>query len=268
MVIYGLDFSGAIDAGRKTWLTRATIRDSVTHVEAVARAGAFTGAGLALQECLRGLREFVARQTDAAFGCDFPFGLPRSLVSTAATWEEFILGFPLECAGPEDFRQRCNRRSNGRELKRHSDLAQRTPWSPYNLRLYRQSYYGLADLLAPLVRSRAARVLPMQQMESGKPCLLEVCPSSRLKRLKLGRPYKRPGEGGTAARAEILDQLLATGALVLGSAELRATIITDADGDALDSVIAAWVTADAIHDPDVLFPELHETEMLEGHVYA
>lgn len=53
-----------------------------------------------------------------------------------------------------------------------------------------------------------------------------------------------------------------------GSAALRSAIIGDPDGDALDSVVATWVTAGAIGDPVALFPNLNEAEMLEGYVYV
>jgi hypothetical protein len=268
MDIFGIDFSGAVSAGRKIWMAKGADRGGVLNIEGVGRAGTYTGANDALHECLVGLREFIRRQTDAAFGCDFPFGLPWSLTTSHTTWEEFILAFPQEYDGASDFRERFFQQANAHELRRHTDEAQRTPWSPYNLRLYRQSYYGLSELLAPLVQQGAVSVLPMQRTQEGKPWLLEVCPASRLRRLKVNRPYKRTGEAGRAARSAILAQLLGTGVLVMASDALCRAVIDDPEGDALDSVIAAWATADAVREPPLSFSDLDEIEALEGYVYV
>jgi hypothetical protein len=266
--IYGVDFSGAAKAGRKTWIAKGAVRNGVLQIDSVARSGAFTGAGDAREECLHGLMAFIGGQADAAFGLDFPFGLPQAVALGHATWEDFILSFPQQYASPHNFRERCYSMVGGRELKRHTDRIQQTPWSPYNLRLYRQSYYGLSAVLAPLVRQGQARVLPMQRPVAGMAWLLEVCPASRLKHLKLQSSYKRAGEAGRAARVAILARLLDTGELWPLPPALRETVLDDQDGDALDSVIAAWVTSGAVIDPAVLLPQLDAVDALEGYVYA
>jgi hypothetical protein len=265
--IYGIDFSGALNAGNKIWIAEGTIQDNALVIERCDRAGTFTGASRARDDCLNGLREYVGRQQDAAFGFDFPFGLPQEVIIHNSTWEDFILSFPQNYASPQDFRARCFALANNRELKRHTEREQQTPWSPYNLRLFKQSYYGMGQVLEPLVRRKAVCVLPMQQPVVGKPWLLEVCPASTLKKMGLNRPYKRKNEVGATARAGILRRLEAAGQLGL-SAELRSIAVGNHAGDALDSIIAAVTAFQATRKPLSLPGELPNICTLEGYVYA
>lgn len=266
--IYGIDFSGALDAGRKIWIAAGIVRNGVLVIGKCDRSGAFTGAGRARDDCLEGLIHFIEQQRDAAIGLDFPFGLPREVMASSDSWEDFILSFNRNYTSPQDFRVRCFRLANSRELKRHTEHEQQTPWSPYNLRLYKQSYYGMGQLLAPLIRRNAICVLPMQEPEVGKPWLLEVCPASTLKKVGLNRPYKRKGEAGETARGEILDGLEAAGQLSAISAELRSIAVGNRAGDALDSIIAAFATFHAVRNPPVHPSELASTYAHEGYVYV
>ena len=146
--------------------------------------------------------------------------------------------FPIRYRSPERLRAACRSAADGRELKRVTDADARTPFSAYNLRLYRQTYHGIRDLLLPLVQGAHARVLPMQSPWREKPSLMEVCPASTLKRLGLYQPYKGRSIAHRRARGRILKALERAG-LLLARAELRGPILSCAGGDALDSVIAA-----------------------------
>jgi hypothetical protein len=266
--IYGIDFSGALDAGRKIWIAAGTVKDGVLAIGKCDRAGAFTGARWDRDACLEGLRHFIERQRGAAIGLDFPFGLPTEVLPSGDSWEDFILSFDRNYASPQDFRTRCFTLANSRELKRHTEREHKTPWSPYNLRLYRQSYYGMGQLLAPLVRRGAVCVLPMQRPVGGKPWLLEVCPASTLKKMRLYKPYKVKGDEGKTARGTILDELEDTGLVSVTSPELREKAIGDRTGDALDSIIAAFATFRVLLNPPVHSAELISTYAREGYVYA
>jgi hypothetical protein len=121
-------------------------------------------------------------------GLDFPFSLPRRLVE-ANNWEEFVLSFSSRYPDAEKFRQSCWGTAGNCEEKRDTDRKSKTPFSPYNRRLYRQTYYGIRDVLVPLVRDKVVSVLPMQGVASDKPRLLEVCPAYTLERMGQRRPY-------------------------------------------------------------------------------
>ncbi len=56
--------------------------------------------------------------------------------------------------------------------------------------LFRQTYYGVLDLLKPLVRTKKASILPMQEAMPGLPRLIEICPASTLKAHNCYSSYK------------------------------------------------------------------------------
>jgi hypothetical protein len=265
--IHGVDFSGARDAGRKIWIASGVIERGVLRLEECRPAEELAGSGRDRDTCLAALQNFIAGERACAFGLDFPFGLPLALVKEAS-WEEFVLAFPERYATPEEFRDACQRAAGGVELRRVTDLLSRTPFSPYNLRVYRQTYYGIRDLLAPLIRKRLARVPPMQCPVPGQPWILEICPASLLKRQKLYLPYKGGSEGHRAARARILREIQTATPVSLASRSFRSMILEDRDGDALDSVIAACGTFRALRHPPGLAPELNGAYAVEGYVYA
>jgi hypothetical protein len=200
-------------------------------------------------------------------GLDFPFGLPKAVLPQP-TWRQFIVSFPDLYASPEAFRQTCYRSAAGRELKRVTDVECKTPFSPYNLRLYRQSYFGMRDVLNPLVRSRQAHVVPMQPARLGKPWLLEICPASTLKQANLYLPYKGKSPRHHAARIGILKWLGSGGRLSLSRTVMRSIVLSDPEGDALDSILAAFATFRAVSDPHRLVDGGRHDYMLEGCVFV
>ena len=133
-------------------------------------------------------------------------------------------------------------RRKGRELKRNPDIESRTPFSPYNLRLFRQTYFGIRDVLATLIKADTACILPMQQPLDGKAWVLEICPASTLKRENLRMPYKGRAVGRRAARLKILQAIEERLRLRVATSVIRSKIVSDIGGDALDAVIAALAT--------------------------
>lgn len=263
--IIGVDFSGAARAGRKIWLTTGETRAQKLLVTGCFRSTALNEGDSSRAAALAALRSLVAASPGAAIGCDFPFGLPQALVD-AETWEAFVRGFGDRYLTPEAFRSSCRRRDGGHELKRATDVDARVPFASYNLRLYRQTYYGIRDLLAPLVAERSAAVVPMMSPRPDRAMVLEVCPASALKRLGLYRSYKGRGSGLMDARASILDMLLARDDLDLTENDLRDVIIADPEGDALDSLIAATITYWAVRAPDWSVTD-DPKALVEGRVY-
>ncbi len=57
------------------------------------RARDLQDSGNELDICLPALKDFIKENQDAAFGLDFPFGLPYVLVEQES-WKEFIIAFP------------------------------------------------------------------------------------------------------------------------------------------------------------------------------
>lgn len=266
--VYGVDFSGAKKAGAKIWITSATIIGDVLKIEDCYQAKDLPGSATDLERSLGALRHFISTQKACAFGLDFPFGLPGVLVEVNS-WEEFVLSFSNRYPGPEGFRDTCWTDAGKRELKRDTDKVSQTPFSPYNRRLYRQTYYGIRDVLAPLVQNRLACVLPMQRPSVGKPWLFEVCPASTLKKIGLYlSPYKGANKENRLRRARIIKGIKKTGALSIDTSALRSKILDDPAGDALDSVIAAFATFRALRNLARSSVPESDTYALEGYVYV
>jgi hypothetical protein len=173
---------------------------------------------------------------------DFPFGLPHRLIKEAS-WEEFVKAFGDHYRRPEDFKKTSFISMGSHECLRATDEESKTPWCPYNLRLFRQTYFGIRDLLAPLVKENLASFLPMQQPIEGKPWVIEVCPASTLKKLGLYQEYHYKGSKDEKrdARIKLLSWLEVSEDLQVTNA-LRSKILDNKGGDALDSVIAAIAT--------------------------
>lgn len=264
--VYGIDFSGAKDAGKKIWIASGVPAGDTLRIDNCCRAGDLPDSSRRRDQSLTALRNFIAGETKAAFGLDFPFGLPQDLVDEGS-WEDFILEFPHRYPDAGAFRQACREAGDGRELKRVTDVESQTPFSPYNLRLFRQTYHGIRDVLYPLVRDDLARVLPMQAPVQDKPWILEVCPASTLKQQGLYLSYKGKSDQHRATRARILEALEGTGVLTIQKQATRSAILEGTGGDALDSVIAAFVTFKVL--PDGNSPAVGDNDpyALEGYVY-
>jgi hypothetical protein len=260
--ILGLDFSGARDAGRKIWLAEADA--PTTGRITIARcfpAAELTGGSAQREQVLPALRDYLAAQRGAVIGCDFPFSLHVTQIG-APDWLTFIRHFAQRFPDETVFRATT---CAVPELRRRCDLEGAVPFAPTNLRLYRQTYYGIRDLLAPLSLGRQARIVPMQPPDPKLPCLIEVCPASYLKSAGLYESYKGKGIAPRAARERIRDAL--DRQEVVLEHDLRERLIADAEGDALDSVIAALIAARAVRRRE-LEGAPTALEQLEGRVFG
>jgi hypothetical protein len=263
--IVGIDFSGGVNAGRKIWIACGRVENSALLIDTCLRGEALPDSSRDRTACLAALRAFIRSSGDALIGLDFPLSLPRDLLDNQ-TWLQFIHAFAARFATPQQFRQACFTAAHGRELKRRTDLEAKTPFSPYNLRLYRQTYYGLRDVIAPLVDDRSVRVLPLQNDRSGLPSLIEICPASTLKRLNLYQPYKGNSIERYYARASIWRSLQHKGIKL--ASRLKPIVLADPEGDALDSLIAAWATYQAQHLIEQRTDRAAHEYRCEGYVYA
>ena len=265
--IYGIDFSGAKDAGNKIWLAKGAAEAKRLLIKQCIRARDLTSSGKELEDCLPALVNLVKSETNAVFGFDFPFGLPGRLVREKS-WKDFVLGFPRWYERPETLREACRRKKPRHELKRETDIESHTPFSPYNLRLYKQTYYGISKVLFPLVRDRIACIVPFRKPVQGEPWILEVCPASTLKRLmKDGVPsYKGHGEDKRENRRMIMDAVMKAGVAFGTGAALKEKIIANKGGDALDTVIAALAVFNTMQTKSWAPPDEKEY-LIEGYVY-
>lgn len=266
--IYGVDFSGAVDAGTKIWIAGGTGGRASLAIEHCVRGEDLPGSGKAREACLTALASFVERHPDSATGFDFPFGLPGLLIRQR-NWKAFVSAFPRRYKDPDHFRETCFKEAGRQEVRRAADVSARTPFASYNRRVYKQTYFGIREILRPLVRKDSARVLPMQEALAGKPWIMEICPASTLKACGLYHiHYKGREARHRKGRERILESLSKAVPFRLGNHGLAERVVENAGGDALDSVIAAAGTFQALKRKDLFAPKDADAWNLEGYVYA
>lgn len=236
--IHGIDFSGAPDAGSKIWIASGHADGGTLVITACRRAATLPGSGRRRELALEALRAFLAGAGDAAIGLDFPFGVPRAVAGDVA-WSDFVAGFRTRFPTADAFREAAVHAAGGKELRRVTDREAQTPFSPYNLRLYKQTYHGIRDVLGPLVRDGHIAVPPMQPAVAGRPLVLEICPAATLKELGLYVPYKGREAQHRRGRERILRTLEERGLATVAGDEVRTAVLEDAGADALDGVLAA-----------------------------
>lgn len=264
--IIGIDFSGAEKAGNAIWIAEGRIDGERVHIEHCGPAAGLPGSGPERTYCLPALVNFIAAQRNVIIGCDFPFSLPSTMVD-GSSWRAFALALGSRFPSAEDFLADCRHRANGREIRRACDRESRVPFAAYNLRIYRQTYYGIRDVLAPLLRLGAAVILPMERPRPDRPWVIETCPASTLKHAGLYPSYKGRGDAASVARRHIANGLVQRGLLAPLSRSLRSLAIENHGGDALDCMVAAAATGRAslaglFRD---IIPNWHER--VEGRVY-
>lgn len=304
--VFGVDFSGARDAGRRIWVCRAHPGTGGVRVESVDRLADLPGGVVDRKGALRALVQKVLEAPRSAWGMDFPFALPQTVVEEAAgpsadpSWRGQLEAVAA-LAGPDALRDRCREAAGGRELRRATDQEAATPFSPYNLRLYKQTFYGMTGVLLPLSRHREVAILPQDPLPGasvgrggctpagggslvGSPpvgadpgprpgaphiYVLEVCPASLLRRMGLEpRGYKGRGEAEVRRRRELLRDFVKAELVRPLPRSLRERIAADPGGDALDAVLAAVAAWRGTREYD--HEKLHKDRRyrLEGHVYV
>lgn len=254
--ILGIDFSGAALAGEKIWLARAQLKnEKLVFAELISAANLPAGApqrDAALTALVKTIGGFDA----PICGFDFPFSLQSNELD-ADTWRDWVLSLSQRFADADAFRAAYA------GAKRATDIKAKTPFAPLNLRLYRQTYWGIAHVLAPLLRA-GALALPFDEPRVGATWLLETCPASLLKKHNLYFSYKGKSESQRENRARITSECQARFDLEIPDA-IRQSAIDDAEGDALDALLSAVCVARALEKRE--WTPQSEVERREGRVY-
>ncbi len=262
--IYGVDFSGATDAGRKIWIARGEIKKESFHIKECFKASNLVDSNVERDKCFNAFYKFMSTKENAIFGMDFPFSLSKSMMKQK-NWKDFAITFNSVYHDPKEFREKCRKITGGLELKRQTEMETKTPFSSYNLRIYRQTFYGISRILSPLVKNKKACVLPMQKPDRKKNWIIEVCPASLLKRIGLYIPYKGKTEKHINARLKIIKAICNKSCVI--TKEVNASALNDHNGDALDSILAAIATFRAITNSETLETK-DRCYAIEGYVYS
>ena len=254
--ILGIDFSGAALAGQKIWVARAQIEGENLVFHELRSAADLPGGAPERASALSALRAWIQTFPAPICGFDFPFSLEASEIDRP-NWRVWALETPDRFAEANAFRAHYT------GAKRQTDVAAKTPFSPLNLRLYRQTYWGIAHVLAPLIEA-GALALPFESLRANATWLLEICPASLLKKHQLYFSYKGKSEAQRDNRARILSQIKARFG-VATAPDMDEIALADTEGDALDAILSALCVARALERNQ--WKPRSNAEALEGRVY-
>lgn len=269
--VFGVDFSGSADAGRNIWVTECVVDDGLRVVDCQSASDRF-GVAVDREDVLPALTSFVAGlNEDSVVGFDFPFGLPASLVPVDE-WSRFLVRFPDWFDSPDDLRERCQLHAELVEDETAESTRLRETdegydaLSPYNFMIASQTFYGIRDVLRPLVVTDSATVRPMCEPNTDTPIVIEAYPAATLDELGLQRTkYKKATDESRAHRVDNMQGLVDEGVEI--PENVRELAVEDSDGDALDSILAAFATyRNSVRGE--LDRELTERQRVEGYIYV
>jgi hypothetical protein len=289
--VFGVDFSAARNAGDRTWVCRAHPGSDGIRIESVDPLSALPGGAVDLAPAMRALVGKVGEAPRSAWGFDFSFALPvqvLDVVAPAARTYDAQLDVVASFGDADVLRERCAAAVPGGEVRRRTDIEASTPFSPYNLRIYKQTYHGMVDVLRALHGRPEIAVLPFDPLPpadddagarlpfnraagAGAPhvYLMEVCPASVLTALGLREPgYKGNDVHAAAKRHAIFGHLAGAGLVRPAPRALRGRIVEQPGGDALDAVLAAVGAWRGYRDHDHTALNADPVYGREGFVYT
>lgn len=258
MILHGVDFSGADSGGsHKIRVATRVTRGTSPHSRASAPAGARARDGRARDGAprpqagettvermdRRGLLERI--RASAADGSlhfwriDAPVGLPMATLASHGLQGDWraVAEWMESFGGARPWRAAL-RSADRTEPRRAADSDARTPMAPMNLRVFKQTWTLVCEVLLPLAREGTVSIEPMVPVRGATVSVGEGCPASVLQRRGWpSRAYKGEGEPPQRVREEILRRL--RGAGVRTSAAVQRQAAEDAEGDMVDALILA-----------------------------
>ncbi|MDG2021511.1 MAG: DUF429 domain-containing protein [Phycisphaerales bacterium] len=228
-VIHGVDFSGA-DAGGEAGIriaSRPCVAESVVdRIERLDRTG---------------LRRRILASLDDGHDhlwlIDAPFGLPLATLEACGIpkdWSKTV-EWMASFRTPRDWR-RGVRGVTRKEPRRLADRAAATPLASMNLRIFKQTWTAMVELLRPLAEA-GVRIEPLAGPRDSRVVVAEGCPASILKRGgDSSRGYKGKDASNRDRRREILEVAHHRWGLRI-SETVAGRCIDGTAGDDLDAVI-------------------------------
>jgi hypothetical protein len=236
VILHGVDFSGA-DAGGAAKI-RMVSRDLSTPGAELRLQGRFDRRGL-----VRRIVELVGDGRPHLVRIDAPFGLPLETLRRAGvepSWRA-MAAWLAAFGSPRRWRSEL-RATDRKEPRRACDQALHTPMAPMNLRVFKQTWTLIAEVLLPLAEA-GVRIEPVVGGDAGV-TVCEGCPASLLRLLGWpDRGYKGQGEPPRRVRAELLRRLDRQGVKV--PRDMAEAAEVDAEGDLLDAML---LTMDPLQD--------------------
>lgn len=255
----GIDWSGAAKSGRKIWSALVKTDSNGKPV---------------LQRVWRPFINCTPVQVVNQFGpwlnktefhvaaADFCFGLAS---------RHQVVGMPLNRVPPglatwvrENYGNEPLQFKNALapELRRVTDHICTSPFAPTNLRMFRQTFWGIRSL-----EGLKIDILPWGNATANK-ILIETLPAMLVRRLVQGPcQYKQAGQPGNEQRALLLRALIQATGLIITEAD-RTLVVEDKEGDAMDAILAA-IAAGSAHQQGFQIMQNHQQQaLLEGWIYT
>lgn len=225
----GVDWSGGKKSYKKIWHALVTFKDDGCVLDAVAKPFNSGGPPSIASRFLPWLN---AQRFDVA-GLDFCFGLHEDharalgqLNGPAAAGAAIRTQYPT----PEKFKAAV-----GAEKKRETDRRASAQFAPTNLRMFRQTYWGLASL-----SGLQASVPPWAH--SATQNVVEVLPAQVARLIAPDCSFKE--KGGPEERKRVLAALRRWCRMEIPDS-LEPALLNDRCGDAIDAVLAAIAAGSA-----------------------
>jgi len=249
--VFGVDFSGAARSGQIAWLAETRVDASRERLRLVSLNPLGRLAG---DDERSAVNQFLATailaSSAAIWGMDFPFGLPVEL--GLGNWTNQLRYLARDVGGAKQMGRSLVKLAQDAghtmHVRRTTDRETQTPFDCYHYRIIYQTYLGMREVLAPIARDMTTCVLPFQyrKMKQASRLVVEACPSSTLKRLRLPHRLYKQSAGKTPTPAQVVVRSMILNSLTSAktgfidvSASFRRTMLHDPGGDALDAVIAA-----------------------------
>lgn len=136
--------SGSQTAGDKIWVATGTVNRGDPVHRRVYSARELPNGAPDRAQCYSALATFIEEHSEAAFGLDFPFGIP-SEVTDCEDRETLVFEFSEVYDSPQDLRERCECAGSllpGERVKcrRATDEDANAPLCPCDLRMMYQTY--------------------------------------------------------------------------------------------------------------------------------
>ncbi|MEE2682264.1 MAG: DUF429 domain-containing protein [Planctomycetota bacterium] len=225
LIIHGVDYSGAKSGGgSKIVIATRDAQGSIALRRGVDRP-----------ELLRTIRTLNDDGDRHLWRIDAPISLPESVLEAHGVpcdWRS-MAHWMRSFDSARDWR-RALRAVDRKERKRTCDRAAKAPLAPMNLRVFKQTWTAVCELLLPLAEE-GFHIAPVHPTDTPS-ILTEACPASVLDRIgESSRGYKGRDAAQRARRRELCGVLAEHGLdlsdQVIGHAE------RDGQGDVVDALL-------------------------------
>ena len=244
--VHGVDYSGAKGGGGPKIVIATRSPDGTLSLRR----------GATRQDLLRAILDGEEDGDRHLWRIDAPLSLPESVLDAHGvepSWHamaEWMRGY-----GEAREWRRALRAVDRKERKRTCDRAARAPLAPMNLRVFKQTWTAVCEVLLPLAEA-GIHIAPVFRTDSSS-IVTEACPASVLHRIGASpRGYKGTAPAN-AERREALCELLPAHGIEL-PASMRSHAVRDPQGDVLDAIL-------------LLLPPVHEAvpreALVEGWIW-